>query len=861
MDPQQRLFLQTAWAALEDAGYSLKSLAGRKIGVFVGIGNADYPTLMRAAGAPIDAYRATGIALTSIANRVSFALDFLGPSQSIDTACSSSLVAVHRAAAALRNGECEMCIVGGVNLLLGSELFDAFQSAGMLSPTGHCRVFDAAADGYVRGEGVAAIILRPLEAAEAARDHIYGVITASAENHGGRAHSFTAPNVNAQADVIRTAWKNAGASMSEALLLELHGTGTPLGDPIEFNGLKKALGSTSAPADGKIYLGLLKSHIGHLEAAAGIAGLIKTLLSLQRGIIPGNLHHTTTNPHIDFAGTPFELPNTTVEWDRNCGPRYAGVSSFGFGGVNAHVVLRSYTPHRRDPVSVPEVYLFPLSAKTKSALRARVTQLLNHISAVEAFGTRPDEAAPHAVCAAFGLLENFDSSACLTSHLAAPEDFAAVIENIAQSLGVDIDPCELRDVVTLRELTGRLTAMSGSSVRNASHGRGHLMPRTAVAPQVFDSASLSQVSFTLIEGRDVLRERVVFVAGDTKQFLQQMSAFLNAPDGATGPWQTGAPRTNAQERPTAGMASVGAEAWAEYFTKARDAALTWGAVSATPPPSRIPLPAYPFALTPAWYKAAKNGTTRNTFAVSSRSAELPTDCVAAWHSIWTGDRAKPKSSAAALPRLIHHLSQKHSNQIVLRDVRFGKPQELAAGDELRFMSSKSIVQCLSGATSQRVYLEALHQHTAVSMADYPLLPAAAPPSAAIDSVASLSPMIAEPLWHVRNITQSNGQITIDASPSKAMPGGLALLLIWSAIIAGARSLQNTASATHLAPFHINQIAMMPDAAPEIEQTVIRWNDQLQSASCVCTNANGDVVLNAEGLTLRAEPASAEGCGP
>jgi len=237
MDPQQRLFLEAAYAAMEDAGIAPASIAGSATGVFVGIGNADYPVLMRANGVPYDSYRGTGMALTAIANRVSFQLDLHGPSSSIDTACSGALVAVHRAVQELNAGTCPLAIAGGVNLILGPELYVAFSKAGMLSPSGRCATFDQGADGYVRAEGVGALVLKRLTDAERDGDPIHAVIHATAENHGGRAHSLTAPNAEAQADVVRQAWSRAGTSPRQAAFIETHGTGTPLGDPIEIGGL------------------------------------------------------------------------------------------------------------------------------------------------------------------------------------------------------------------------------------------------------------------------------------------------------------------------------------------------------------------------------------------------------------------------------------------------------------------------------------------------------------------------------------------------------------------------------------------------------------------------------------------------
>ena len=357
MDPQQRLFLQTVWRALEDAGYRPADLAGSATGVFVGVSTSDYFEAMRAAGAAIDAHTATGFAHSMLANRVSFLFDWRGPSQIIDTACSSSLIALHRAVQAMAAGDCRLALVGGVNLLLTPTMFLSFARAGMLSPDGRCQAFDRRANGYVRGEGVGAVLLKPLEAAEADGDTIHAVILSSAENHGGRATSLTAPNPAVQAELLVQAYRRAGIDPRSVGYIETHGTGTALGDPLEFTGLTRAFARLErerpAPAgDGvaRCWLGSVKTNIGHLESAAGIAGLLKTVLALRRGTVPPNLHFQAVNPHIDFAGTRFAVPTQAEPWPRAGGgaegPRRAGVSSFGFGGAYAHVVLEEGAPLR-----------------------------------------------------------------------------------------------------------------------------------------------------------------------------------------------------------------------------------------------------------------------------------------------------------------------------------------------------------------------------------------------------------------------------------------------------------------------------------------------------------------------------------
>ncbi|TAN49022.1 MAG: hypothetical protein EPN21_13395, partial [Methylococcaceae bacterium] len=347
MDPQHRLFLQAAWHAIEDAGHKPSDFQGRKVGLFVGVSSFDYQEILRTAPDGVHAHELTGNAHSILANRVSYWLNLRGPSEPVDTACSSSLVAVHRAIRAIRAGECEMALAGGVNVLLSPLVQLAFAKAGMLSPDGRCKTFDAAADGYVRGEGVGALLLKPLSLAQRDGNPIDALILGSAVNHGGRAHHLVAPNPKAQAEVVAAAVADAGVDPRSIGYIEVHGTGTALGDPIEINGLKLAFGEMLGQAQTKTpfcALGSVKTQIGHLEAAAGVAGLAKLLLCFRHGRLPGNRQLQALNPQIQLQNSPFYLPKDAEDWQRRAiddrvQPRRAGISSFGFGGVNAHLVL------------------------------------------------------------------------------------------------------------------------------------------------------------------------------------------------------------------------------------------------------------------------------------------------------------------------------------------------------------------------------------------------------------------------------------------------------------------------------------------------------------------------------------------
>jgi len=385
MDPRQRLLVETVWKTCEDAGYAPPALAGTKTGVFVGAINSDYWDVQRELGTDLEGYSLSGFANSVIPNRVSFLFDWRGPSEAVDTACSSSLTAIHRAVASLRSGECDAAVAGGVNVILSPHLYVALSQNGMLSPDGRCKTFDAGANGYVRGEGVGAILLKRLADARRDGDHVYAVIRGSAQNHGGRANSLTAPNPETQVELLAAAYADAGVATSAVSFVETHGTGTKLGDPIEVESLIRAFSSgDGAPSELRCGLGAVKSNIGHLEAAAGIAGVIKVALAMDARRLPGNLHLQKLNALIDLTGSPFYVVDRTREWAplESGAPLRAGVTSLGFGGASAHVVLESAVPPRTSDER-PERVVVPLSAKSDEALRATARALRDHVRKIQ----------------------------------------------------------------------------------------------------------------------------------------------------------------------------------------------------------------------------------------------------------------------------------------------------------------------------------------------------------------------------------------------------------------------------------------------------------------------------------------------
>lgn len=371
MDPQERVFLETAYASIEDAGYTPGNLCtSRKIGVFVGVMNKYYPT---------------GYGYWSMANRISYLLNFQGPSLAVDTACSSSLTAIHLALESLYSGSSECAVAGGVNLIVDPVHYLNLSTMTMLSSGDKCRAFGNQADGFVDGEGVGAVVLKPLEKAIADGDHIYGVIKGSMINSGGKTNGYTVPNPVAQGQLIKETLERANVEARSISYLEAHGTGTALGDPIEIAGLTRAFEPETSDRQ-FCAIGSIKSNIGHCESAAGIAALTKVLLQFKHGQLTPSLHTEVLNPEIDFARTPFVVQRELEEWKRPVidgkeMPRCAGISSFGAGGANAHLILEEYRPQivAKPSLQTKRPALIVLSAKTKEQLNDRAKRLLTAI--------------------------------------------------------------------------------------------------------------------------------------------------------------------------------------------------------------------------------------------------------------------------------------------------------------------------------------------------------------------------------------------------------------------------------------------------------------------------------------------------
>src|SRR6478752_4778731 len=385
MDPQQRLLLEVTWEALEHAGIAAERLSGSSTGVFVGIcSNDHFQRVLHRGGELIDAYVASGHALSVAAGRISYCLGLQGPALSIDTACSSSLAALHVACQSLRSGETRMALCGGVNIMCSPETTIALSRGHMLAPDGRCKTFDARADGFSRGEGCGVLVLKRLSDAVTDGDRILAVVRGTAVNQDGRSGGLTVPNGPAQETVIRAALADGRVDAADISYVEAHGTGTSLGDPIEVRALAGALGAGRSE-DNPLAIGSVKTNIGHLESAAGIAGVIKVILSLQHEYIPPHLHFRQPSPHIAWSEFPVSVTSKGQAWPRAARPRLAGVSSFGFSGTNVHVVVEEAPQVFLPTESLPRPqHCLPLSARSETAL----TQLARRYA--ESMSASPD---------------------------------------------------------------------------------------------------------------------------------------------------------------------------------------------------------------------------------------------------------------------------------------------------------------------------------------------------------------------------------------------------------------------------------------------------------------------------------------
>lgn len=545
MDPQERHMLQTVWHTLENAGYTADALAGTRTSVFIGVSNGDYQELL------LKEDIATTLTRTMLSNRISYFFNWSGPSEPVDTACSSSLVAIHRAAESIWHDNCIYAVAGGINLIASPNLFIAGSSLGMLSKDGKCKTFDKNADGYVRGRGAAALLLKPLSAAIRDKDYIHGVIRGTAVNHGGKSNSITSPNAKAQADVIVQAHERAGIDPSTVTYIETHGTGTSLGDPIEVEGIKKAFKTLYRAWDKpeselpECVLGSVKTNIGHLESAAGMSSICKVLLSMKHKKVPGNLHFNEPNPYLKLEGTGLRIAGETAAWEALSDargreiPRRAGVSSFGVGGSNAHIILEEY---RNDPVVMPassrSQSLIVLSAKSRSSLlensrrlQAFVARNLDNAStasndqAVPALETAVRKDVVYLFAAVMGLApEDIDADAVLEEYGLDAVKNVRLLEGLKEKYHLEFKD-SLYGFSSLNSLVMFLLQHDSEAVAAyyaGSGAGGETRAGGSAAP-----VSLEQLACGLQTGRTEFSERAAFVTDSLEKLHELLGAYIS----------------------------------------------------------------------------------------------------------------------------------------------------------------------------------------------------------------------------------------------------------------------------------------------------------------------------------------------
>ncbi|MFI1223258.1 MULTISPECIES: SDR family NAD(P)-dependent oxidoreductase [unclassified Streptomyces] len=620
LDPQERLFLETSWEAVEDAGYAPAALAGRKVGVFAGVMFGLYQLLSTDKhGGVLHGHSS----YASVANRVSYFFDFRGPSVTVDTMCSSSLVAVHQACAAIRSGECEVALAGGVNVMTHPSKYVQLSQGGFLSTDGRCRAFGEGGDGYVPGEGVGAVLLKSLRQARADGDHVYAVIKGSAVNSGGRTSGYSVPNPQAQAAVISEAMAAAAVSPRDISYVEAHGTGTALGDPIEITGLTKAY--RLATEDRQFCgIGSVKSNIGHLESAAGIAALTKVVLQMRHRQLVPSLHTTTLNSLIDFGSTPFSVQRRLGAWESPAGvPRRAGVSAFGAGGTNAHLILEEAPAELSGdggPQRPPREELLLFSARDQESLANVVRRTLSHLDRHTAPPAVPDRAADSAldpvaitpdavrdrvravVADALGIrpgdLDDHESYADQGLDAYAT---AACHERLQEELGATLPARLLHEEPSVAGTVARLTGL----LAGGGPAAGPDSPPSEDRPELL----LEDLAFTLQTGREAMVERLAVRARTVAELRAALRAHLDGDPDVPGVWSGSADdqdrrlhsllRHDVTQKYTrqllaehrldeaAGMWVMGAEVeWSAAWTDRR--------------PRRLTLPTYPFAREPHW---------------------------------------------------------------------------------------------------------------------------------------------------------------------------------------------------------------------------------------------------------------------
>lgn len=540
MDPKQRLLMQSVWETIEDAGYKASHFSGKKVGVFIGAQANEYQELLPRDRGPI-AQHVTGNVNSLLSNRLSFILNFRGPSETIDTACSSSLVAIHRAVKSIQNGESELAVAGGISLIQSPNVFIGTINLGILSPDGKCKTFDKSANGYVKGEGLSTILLKPLSKAIQDKDNIYAIIRGTAEGHGGKANSLTAPNSDAQAELLTTAYIDAGINPETITYYEAHGTGTELGDPVEIQGIKKAFlqDSRNKTYDKYCAIGSVKTNIGHLEPASGVAGLIKVILCMQKERLLGIRNYKELNPYIKLEKTPFYIITDSKPWKRikdddgNMIPRRAGVSSFGFGGANAHIVIEEYKEDINEVINNNESQIIILSAKNEEKLKEYAEQILKYINdnfyKIETNNDIEEdqillEMERDLIRIASDIInvstQDIDSSETMDEYGFDLIKQTELLKRINEKYELDNMTSLNEKFISINEITDLL--FNNYKKEIIKHYQ-YIKPNKCKEKNI----NLEEVAYTLQMGREDMSTRLAFVASNVEDLEEKLTAYIN----------------------------------------------------------------------------------------------------------------------------------------------------------------------------------------------------------------------------------------------------------------------------------------------------------------------------------------------
>ncbi|MFF0825423.1 SDR family NAD(P)-dependent oxidoreductase [Brevibacillus sp. NPDC003359] len=625
MDPQERLFLETCWEAMEDAGYTPKTIVPprgssnrRQVGVFVGVMHKDY-SLIGAEAMSRGEMFPLSLNYAPIANRVSYFCNFHGPSMAIDTVCSSSLTAVHLALESIKRGECEVALAGGVNLSLHPGKYLSYGMMDMHSSDGYCHTFGKDGDGYVSGEGVGTVVLKPLRKAMEDGDHIYAVIKGSSVNHVGSVSGPSVPSPVAQAEVITDCLEKSGVDARTIGYVEAHGTGTSLGDPIEIQGLVKAFRQYTEDQQ-FCSIGSVKSNIGHAESAAGISGLQKAVLQLHHKTLVASLHAKDVNPFIDFAQSPFYVQQRTEEWksvvmengQEVTRPRRAGVSSFGASGSNAHVILEEYIPAETKPkAQANNPVIIPLSAKNKERLQVYAQKVADFLKEAST-DDRPQPSKEEKQKQLQEMLEK-KLRRTLSSIIHVGEN-SIEIEQEWHEYGVDLVQITQLKQKMQEELQIQLDIKEFDQSSCIASVIAYLMDnhRDEVEVQSFaDQArqiNLENVAYTLQVGREGMKERVAFVVEGIPELIGKLEAYAKGENAIDDCWEGRLKPNNESfgflSEDRSGIAEGNIRKIAELWVTGYE--MDWEQLYLNSKPRRVPLPTYPFAKNRYWIPESKN---------------------------------------------------------------------------------------------------------------------------------------------------------------------------------------------------------------------------------------------------------------